>query len=82
MQALRPLLSPESIAVVGASASRPTAGTAVIANLRRLGYGGAIHPVNPKYDEVDGLRCYPSLAAIPGEVDVAFLGVPAEGIVA
>lgn len=82
MQALQPLVSPKSIAVVGASASRPTAGTAVIANLRRLDYGGAIYPVNPKYDEVDGVRCYPSLAAIPGEVDVAFLGVPAEGVVA
>jgi acyl-CoA synthetase (NDP forming) len=82
MKVLQPLLIPRSIAVVGASAARPTAGTAVIANLKTLGYGGAVYPVNPKYDDVDGLRCYPSLAAVPGEIDVVFLGVPAEGTVA
>jgi acyl-CoA synthetase (NDP forming) len=77
MNALRSLLAPASIAVVGASAARATAGTAVIANLKRLGYAGRVLPVNPKYDEVDGLRCYPTLAAIPGDIDAAFLGVPA-----
>ncbi len=80
MPALSSLLAPRSIAVVGASAARPTAGTTVIANLRRLNYQGAIYPVNPKYDTIDGLRCYPSLADIPTEVDAAFLGVPAEGV--
>jgi acyl-CoA synthetase (NDP forming) len=81
MTVVETLLAPCSIAVVGASAARPTAGTAVIANLRHLGYTGAVYPVNPKYEEVNGLRCYPSLASIPETPDVAFLGVPADGTV-
>jgi acyl-CoA synthetase (NDP forming) len=81
MKPLQALFGPASIAVVGASAARATAGTTVIANLKRLGYAGRILPVNPKYDAVDGLRCFPSLAAIPGDVDVAFLGVAAEATI-
>jgi len=80
MSALSALLSPRSIAVVGASATRVTAGTAVIANLRRLNYQGAIYPVNPRYDIVEGMRCYPSLTALPADIDTAFLGVPAEAV--
>lgn len=80
MSALSALLAPRSVAVVGASATRVTAGTAVITNLRRLDYQGAVYPVNPRYDAVEDLRCYPSLSALPPGVDAAFLGVPAEGV--
>ena len=60
---LQPLLAPASIAVVGAS-ENPGPGLQVLENLRRLGYGGTIYPVNPRYQEVLGLPCYPSLAAV------------------
>ena len=65
---LRPLLNPRSVAVVGAS---PTSrvGLNMLRNLEQLGFAGPIYPVNPRYDEVAGRRCYPSLAAIPDEVD-------------
>lgn len=67
---LKPLLTPRSIAVIGAS-PKGGAGSIVIENLRRLGYAGAIYPVNPKYGEVLGLPCYPSLRDLPGPADCA-----------
>jgi acetate---CoA ligase (ADP-forming) len=65
---LRPLLAPRSIAVVGASEGRG-AGPIVLANLRHLGFAGEVYPVNPKYRELAGWPCYPSLGDVPGPVD-------------
>lgn len=67
---LDPLFTPRSIAVIGAS-PKGGAGSIVIRNLRRLGYGGAVYPVNPKYKEVLGHACYPSLRDLPAPVDCA-----------
>src|SRR5688572_8152463 len=74
---LAPLLNPRSIAVIGASAQGGRA-TGAVRNLQALGFTGAIYPVNPKYPEVLGLRCYPSLEAIPGPVDLVCIGIPSE----
>ncbi|MFW6207204.1 MAG: acetate--CoA ligase family protein [Spirochaetota bacterium] len=60
---LKYLFRPASIAVVGAS-EKPGPGLQVIENLRALGYEGDIYPVNPKYENVLGLTCYPSLSAV------------------
>ncbi len=65
---LRPLLAPRTIAIVGAS-DRPGAGLNVLGNLKRLNYPGAVYPVNPKYSQLAGWRCYPNLADLPGPVD-------------
>ena len=67
---LSPLFSPHSIAVIGAS-PKGGAGSIVIRNLQRLGFAGTIHPVNPKYADVLGYPCHPSLETIPGPVDCA-----------
>src|SRR5580693_6088804 len=77
--ALDKLLSPRSIAVVGASERPEAIGTRVIRNLRLMGFPGAIYPVNPRYSTLGDLTCYPSLAALPETVDAAFFGVPAGG---
>ena len=45
--------------------------------LRRLGFPGKIFPVNPKYAELDGLKCYPRLGDLPEPVDMAWISVPA-----
>jgi acyl-CoA synthetase (NDP forming) len=71
------LLSPRSIAIVGASQRSDAIGSRVINNLRAMGFPGAIYPVNPRYTEVCGLPCYASLSALPEQVDAVFLGVPA-----
>ena len=71
---LSPLLSPKSIAVIGAS-EKFGAGSLVIENLRTLGFEGAIIPVNPRYTEVLGLPCYPSLADIPAQITIDSVAV-------
>ena len=77
---LAPLLNPRSIAVIGASAQGGRA-TGAIVNLQTLGFTGAIYPVNPKYEEVRGLKCYPNLEAIPGPVDLVCIGIPSEHVI-
>ena len=77
MPSLQKLLSPRAIAVVGASERSDAVGTRVLANLKRIGFPGPIYPVNPRYERLGDLACYPSLASLPGPVDAAFVAVPA-----
>jgi len=62
-ETFQPLFRPASIAVVGAS-ENPGPGLQVLENLQQLGYAGKVHPVNPRYQQVLGRRCYPSLSAV------------------
>ncbi len=68
---LRPLLSPESIALVGASERAGSLGRVVYERLLASGYRGAVHPVNPRHGRVLGRQAWPSLAAIGVPVDLA-----------
>ena len=77
MKDLGALLAPRSIAVIGASQKGGRA-TGAVQNLLDLGFTGSIHPVNPNYDTVLGQRCYPSVEAIPGPVDLVAIGIPGE----
>src|SRR5882672_10090161 len=70
------LLDPRSIAIVGASPREESVGFRVLRNLRLMRFPGPIYPVNPRYEEVSDLRCYPSLSELPEWVDAVFLGVP------
>src|SRR5439155_7023504 len=72
---LERMLEARSVAVVGASVKTGSLGRQMMAELRRGGFEGAVYPVNPGYDEVDGYRCYPSLLEVPEPVDLAILGV-------
>ena len=69
------LFHPDAIAVVGASENFGSIGGKPLRNLIYHGYEGEIYPVNPKYDEIAGYRCYPSLLDVPGTIDVALLAV-------
>ena len=64
MQSMAALLDPKAIAVVGAS-QRPGPGTSVVANLRDAGFKGEIFAVNPRYTDVLGFQCYPSVSDLP-----------------
>ena len=76
--AIAKLLSPRSVAVIGASADpRKTAGRPV-AYLRKHGFAGRILPVNPKVAEIDGLPCYADIASLPEVPDVAVVLLGAE----
>ncbi|MBK0419075.1 acetate--CoA ligase family protein [Leucobacter sp. CSA1] len=71
------LFNPRSIAVVGASANPAAIGGKPISQLVSHGYAGDIYPVNPNRDEVQGLRCYPSIDEAPDGIDLAIIAVPA-----
>lgn len=76
---LEAIFRPKSIAVVGASRKPESVGFAVFQNL--LGnFKGPLYPVNAKADSILNVRCFPSLASIPGPVDLAVLIVPAPSI--
>ena len=74
------LLRPASIAIVGASADLNKLNGRPLKFLLRAGYKGRIFLVNPKYQEIAGLPCYPEVAAIPEDVDLAVVGVPARSV--
>src|SRR5262245_61700413 len=80
MRDLRPLLAPRSVAIVGASSRPGTVASLPLANLQRQQYEGAIYPVNPSRDEIGGLRCYPSVEALPEAPDVALIVAPTPGV--
>ena len=74
------ILSPKSVAVVGASNRPGSLGLAVFRNLIDGGYQGILYPVNPKAKSVQGVKAYPSITGIPDEVDMAVLIVPSERV--
>jgi len=72
---LRPLLEARSVAIVGASARPGSFGNALVRQVLRGGFAGPVHPVNPRYREVGGLRCVPSVADLPQPAELALLAV-------
>lgn len=70
------LLTPRSVAVVGASSTPGALGASVVANLERMGFGGEIHLINPKRPTIGERRCLSSVAELPLGVDVAVLAIP------
>ncbi|MBW2050511.1 MAG: CoA-binding protein [Deltaproteobacteria bacterium] len=67
---------PSGVAVVGATANRHKGGYTILYNVMR-GFKGPIYPVNPRYQEIDGLPCFPSIMEVPDPVDLAILFIPA-----
>lgn len=70
------LLTPRSVAVVGAGRSPDSVGHLVLTNLQAAGFTGPIFPVNPRGGEIAGLTAYPSLVVVPGPVDLVVVAVP------
>ncbi len=73
---LAPLFEPRSVALVGASESLAKVGGRVLENLRSGGYQGALFGVNPKYANVRGVPCVPSIDRLPQAVDLAVIATP------
>lgn len=78
----RCFLQPRSIAVIGASGDENKIGGRPIRYLKLAGYTGPIYPINPGRDVVQDLKAYPSLDAVPGEVDLVVIAVPAQDVLA
>jgi acyl-CoA synthetase (NDP forming)/GNAT superfamily N-acetyltransferase len=77
---LRHLLRPESIAVVGASRSRGSAGREILRNIVTGGFGGQVYPVNPYAPSLEGLPCLPDAEDLPQHVDLAIIAVRAAAL--
>jgi acyl-CoA synthetase (NDP forming) len=78
--AVQALLSPRSIAIVGASGDPSKLGALPLQFLQKYGYRGRLYPVNPSYSEIGGLRCYPSIGDVPEPVDLMVVTIPANRV--
>jgi acyl-CoA synthetase (NDP forming) len=76
--ALERLFNPRSLAIVGAN-DKGNSGAQALKNAIEAGFSGPIWPVNPNYETLEGLKCYPSLVALPGVPDTAVVAAPVKG---
>ena len=74
------LLSPRSIAIIGASHDERRAGGQPLHALTHYGYTGKVFAVNPRYPDIRGVRCYESIGAVPDPVDLAIVALPASEV--
>ncbi|MEW6723094.1 MAG: CoA-binding protein [Candidatus Micrarchaeota archaeon] len=80
VQNLKKIFSPSSIAIIGASPTPNKIGNVLIKNMLETKFPGRVYPVNPKYPEILGLKCYGKASDIPGSVDCAIIATPAETV--
>ncbi|WP_370936891.1 acetate--CoA ligase family protein [Amycolatopsis sp. cg13] len=78
LTAMNRIMKPAAVAVIGASAEDGKIGNSVMKNLVNGGYAGEIYPINPKAAEILDRKAYPSIADVPGDVDVAVFAIPAK----
>ena len=77
---LAPFFSPRTVAVVGASTRRGSIGGELFRNILDADFAGIAYPVNPKAGSVAGVKAYPSIADIHGDVDLAVFCVPGAAV--
>jgi acyl-CoA synthetase (NDP forming)/GNAT superfamily N-acetyltransferase len=75
------MLTPASVAVIGASTDPKKIGHVVFANLMAYGFAGPVYPVHPEARHVGGVRAYPTVLDVPDQVDLAVVAVPAAGVI-
>lgn len=75
---LEGFFSPGSVAIVGAAREAGKVGRFVLDNVLAGGYAGRVYPVNPKADEIAGIKCYPDIPSLPETPDLAIVVVPAK----
>ncbi len=77
LSSLEPIFKPQSVAVIGASTAPGKLGHDILANLKNGGFAGPLYPVNPKADEILGLKVYKSITETPAPPDLAVVVIPA-----
>ncbi len=70
------LFNPKSVAIIGASTKELSIGNRIIKNLVDFGYKGPIYPINPKADEVRGIKAYNSILDVTDEIDLVHIVIP------
>ncbi|GAB4505411.1 MAG: bifunctional acetate--CoA ligase family protein/GNAT family N-acetyltransferase [Anaerolineales bacterium] len=76
-RSLQPIFAPKSVAVIGATEKQGSVGRTVIWNLISSPFGGTVYPVNPKHENILGIKAYPNIAALPEQIDLAVIVTPA-----
>jgi predicted CoA-binding protein/RimJ/RimL family protein N-acetyltransferase len=79
---LRAVMTPRSVAVVGAGRATDSLGRAVLRSLHRAGFAGTVVAVNPHADRIEGVPCLPRVGDLPEGVDLAVVTVPADALAA
>jgi acyl-CoA synthetase (NDP forming) len=80
MSAIEAIMRPRSVAVIGASSARQALGNQVLQNLRKEAFAGDVLCVSPRASSIEGWPAVPSVAALPGDLDVAVVSVPASAV--
>jgi acyl-CoA synthetase (NDP forming) len=79
--ALHALFHPRAVAVIGASDDTTKFGYIVLTNVRATGFSGGVYGISRRLKDIQGIPCVPDVTALPEQVDVAFLAIPAEAAV-
>ena len=74
------LLNPESVAIIGVSENSSRIGGRLFKYICKHGYSGHLALVNPKYQELNNVKCYPTISDVPGPVDCALIAVPEKNV--
>jgi acetyltransferase len=74
------IFAPKTVAVIGASEKLDSVGRTILWNLISSPFGGTVFPVNPKRPNVLGIKSYPSIGAVPEQVDLAVIVTPAPSV--
>ena len=77
VRAMNRIMKPDAVAVIGASAEEGKIGNSVMKNLINGGYEGAIYPIHPKAESIEGIKAYRSVKDVEGVIDVAVFAIPA-----
>lgn len=80
VERFRPLFTPRTVAVLGASTSATTIANTFLRRMKAFGYEGRIFPIHPRASEIEGFEAYPSLAETPEPVDYAYVAIGAGAI--
>ena len=78
---LTAMLRPRSVAIVGASNDPTRIGGRPLRYYRENGFPGAVYPINPNRDEIQGLKAYPDIASLPEAPDLVLVAIPAAAVV-
>src|ERR1700759_4109334 len=73
--------APESIALIGASRDQEKIPGRLLSMLRKNEYPGKIYPINPNYDDIDGLKCYKSIGEVGAPIDLCVIIIPARAVI-
>src|SRR5262245_20408020 len=79
-RSLRSIFNPKTVAVIGATETQGSVGRTLLKNLISNPFGGTVFPVNPKRSNVLGIKAYPSIAAVPEQVELAVVVTPAAAV--